>query len=118
MPVLSLPCILGFNVWKGFHPLGGDSCVLDLEDFLVSDLALPLGGLAFALFCCHRFGWGWQGFHRLARHLRRIGDLLDADNAIVAARAAGSIGFHKFTYYSKTDVGWATAQVNQNDEPS
>ena len=62
MPVLSLPCILGFNVWKGFHPLGGDSCVLDLEDFLVSDLALPLGGLAFALYCCHRFGWGWQGF--------------------------------------------------------
>ena len=62
MPILSLPCILGFNVWKGFHPLGGDSCVLDLEDFLVSDLALPLGGLAFALFCCHRVGWGWQGF--------------------------------------------------------
>ena len=62
MPVLSLPCILGFNVWKDFHPLGGDSCVLDLEDFLVSDLALPLGGLAFALYCCHRFGWGWKGF--------------------------------------------------------
>ena len=62
MPVLSLPCILGFNVWKGFHPLGGDSNVLDLEDFLVSDLALPLGALFFALFCCHRFGWGWKGF--------------------------------------------------------
>lgn len=63
MPILSLPCILGFNLWKNFHPLGGESNILDLEDFLVSDLALPFGGLAFALFCCHRFGWGWQGFH-------------------------------------------------------
>lgn len=62
MPILSLPCILGFNVWSSFHPLGGDSNILDLEDFLVSDLALPFGGLAFALFCCHRFGWGWEGF--------------------------------------------------------
>lgn len=62
MPVLSLPCILGFNVWSGFHPLGGETNVLDLEDFLVSDLALPFGGLAFALYCCHRFGWGWKGF--------------------------------------------------------
>ena len=39
-----------------------DSCVLDLEDFLVSNLILPLGGLAFALYCCHHFGWGWRNF--------------------------------------------------------
>ena len=60
--LLSLPCILGFNVWSGFHPLGEGSCVLDLEDFLVSTLILPLGALAFALYCCHRFGWGWKNF--------------------------------------------------------
>ena len=60
--VLSFPCVLGFNVWSSFHPFGGDTCVLDLEDFAVSTILLPLGGLAFALYCCHRFGWGWKGF--------------------------------------------------------
>ena len=59
---LSLPCVLGFNVWSAFHPLGADSCVLDLEDFVVSNILLPLGGVAFALYCSHRFGWGWKGF--------------------------------------------------------
>ena len=36
--------------------------MLDLEDFLVSNLLLPLGALLFTLFCCHRFGWGWENF--------------------------------------------------------
>ena len=62
MPLLSLPCVLGFNVWSGFHPFGTGSNVLDLEDFVVSDLLLPLGSLAFALYCGHRFGWGWKAF--------------------------------------------------------
>lgn len=62
LAVLSLPCILGFNVWSGFRPFGDGSCVLDLEDFIVSDLMLPLGALAFALFCCRRYGWGWERF--------------------------------------------------------
>lgn len=62
MPLLSLPCVFGFNVWAGFQPFGKGSCVLDLEDFFVSDLLLPLGSLAFALYCCHRFGWGWEKF--------------------------------------------------------
>ena len=62
LALLAWPCILGFNLWSGFHPFGADSCVLDLEDFVVSDLLLPLGSLAFALFCCHRYGWGWKGF--------------------------------------------------------
>ena len=50
MMMLVLPCILGFNVWSGFHPLGGDSNVLDLEDFLVSNLWLPLGSLVYLAF--------------------------------------------------------------------
>ena len=62
MPLLSLPCVLGFNVWAGFQPFGKGSNVLDLEDFVVSDLLLPLGALAFALYCGHRFGWGWKNF--------------------------------------------------------
>ena len=62
IPLLSMPCILGFSVWSGFEPFGKGSCVLDLEDFIVSDLLLPLGSLAFALFCCHRYGWGWDKF--------------------------------------------------------
>lgn len=62
VPLLSLPCILGFNLWSGFTPFGEGSCVLDLEDFIVSDLLLPLGALFFALFCAHRYGWGWKAF--------------------------------------------------------
>lgn len=62
IPILSLPCIFGFNVWSDFHPFGEGSCVLDLEDFLVSTLILPFGGLAFSLYCCHRFGWGWENW--------------------------------------------------------
>ena len=62
IPLLSLPCILGFNAWSAFKPFGEGSCVLDLEDFVVSNLLLPLGGLAFAVYCCHRCGWGWSAF--------------------------------------------------------
>lgn len=62
MPILSAPCALGFNLLQDFHPLGGKSTVLDLEDFLVSDLALPVGALTFALYCTRRFGWGWDSF--------------------------------------------------------
>ena len=62
MPVLSLPCVLGFSAWSAFQPFGEGSNVLDLEDFLVSDVLLPLGSLAFALYCCHRYGWGWERF--------------------------------------------------------
>lgn len=62
VPLLSMPCILGFNAWSGFRPFGEGSGVLDLEDFVVSDLLLPLGAIAFALFCSHRYGWGWDRF--------------------------------------------------------
>lgn len=59
LAVLALPCILGFGVWRGFHPFGANSSVLDLEDFLVSSLFLPLGSMAFACYCCHHYGWSW-----------------------------------------------------------
>ena len=59
---LSIPCILGFNVWSGFQPLGPGSGVLDLEDFIVSNLILPIGSLIFIIFCVTRYGWGWDKF--------------------------------------------------------
>ncbi len=62
MFVLSLPCALGFNVLSGFQPFGEGTSVLDLEDFIVSNLILPLGSLAFILFCTTKKGWGWQNF--------------------------------------------------------
>lgn len=60
--VLSLPCVLGYNVLSGFMPFGEGSAVLDLEDFLVSNTILPLGSLVYLLFCTSRYGWGWKNF--------------------------------------------------------
>ncbi len=57
--LLSMPCILGFNVWSSFAPLGS---ILDLEDFIVSNNLLPLGSLVYLLFCTSRYGWGWKNF--------------------------------------------------------
>lgn len=57
-----MPCVLGYNLWADFQPLGEGSAVLDLEDFIVSNNLLPLGSLAFVLFCTRKTGWGWGGF--------------------------------------------------------
>lgn len=59
--LLSLPCILGYNLWSNFRPISGRD-VLDSEDFLVSNLLLPLGSLLFVIFCTTRYGWGWENF--------------------------------------------------------
>ncbi|MDO4281123.1 MAG: sodium-dependent transporter [Peptococcaceae bacterium] len=60
--ILSLPCVLGYNLWSTFQPLGEGSAVLDLEDFIVSNNLLPLGSLAFVLFCTRKTGWSWPNF--------------------------------------------------------
>lgn len=60
--VLSLPCALGFNLLSSFQPLGEGSTVLDLEDFLVSNVILPIGALCYLLFCVSRFGWGFDAY--------------------------------------------------------
>lgn len=62
--LLSIPCILGFNWWKKFQPLGEGSSVLDLEDFIVSANLLPLGALYLTVFCLSRFGWGADNFFK------------------------------------------------------
>ena len=60
--VLSVPCVLGFNVLSGIQPLGPGSGILDLEDFLVSNNLLPLGSVVYLVFCVTRYGWGWDNF--------------------------------------------------------
>ena len=60
--LLSLPAVLGYNIWAGFSPLGKGTTIMDLEDFLVSYNILPLGGLIFVLFCVRKNGWGFSGF--------------------------------------------------------
>ena len=62
MLVLCLPCVFGFNLLKGITPFGAGSNIMDLEDFLVSNVLLPLGSLVFVLFCTLRYGWGFDKF--------------------------------------------------------
>ena len=59
--IASLPCILGYNVWSDLHLIGGRD-VLDSEDFLVSNLLLPLGSLIYLLFCVTKWGWGFDNY--------------------------------------------------------
>ena len=64
--ILSIPCVLGFNVLSGFQPFGDGSNIMDLEDFIVSNNLLPLGSLVYLLFCTSRYGWGWKNFRKEA----------------------------------------------------
>ena len=62
MILLSLPCALGFNVLSGIQPLGEGTGFLDLEDFIVSNVLLPLGSLIFVVFVTSKKGWNWTPF--------------------------------------------------------
>ena len=62
--VLALPCALGFGVLSGFAPFGEGTCVLDLEDFIVSNNLLPIGALIYVLFVTTKKGWGWDNFFK------------------------------------------------------
>ena len=60
--LLSLPCLLGNNLWSEFKVLGMG--IMDFEDFLVSNNLLPLGSVIYLLFCCvsPKYGWGFDNF--------------------------------------------------------
>ena len=60
MFVLSIPCVLGFNVWSNVKL--GNLDIMGMEDFAVSNILLPLGSLTYVLFCVTRYGWGWDNF--------------------------------------------------------
>ncbi len=59
--VLSMPTVLGFNIWSHVQPIAGKT-ILDFEDFVFSQFWLPLGSLATCVYCCWPFGFGWEGF--------------------------------------------------------
>lgn len=59
--VASLPCVLGYNVWSHLHLIGGRD-ILDSEDFVVSNLLLPIGSLIYLLFCVTKWGWGFDKY--------------------------------------------------------
>ena len=61
LAVASLPCVLGYNLWSDLTFIGGRD-VLDSEDFLVSNLLLPIGSLVFLLFCVSKWGWGFDKY--------------------------------------------------------
>ena len=59
--IASLPCVLGYNMWSNLHLIGGRD-VLDSEDFIVSNLLLPIGSLIYLLFCVTKWGWGFEKY--------------------------------------------------------
>ena len=61
MLIASMPCVLGFNVLSGLSLIKGGG-VLDSEDFIVSNILLPVGSMIFVLFCSHKFGWGFDNY--------------------------------------------------------
>ena len=65
--VLSLPCVFGYNIWSNVHLIGGRD-VLDSEDFIVSNLLLPIGSLVYLLFCVTKWGWGFDKYLAEANH--------------------------------------------------
>ena len=58
--ILSMPCVLGFNVWSDFTIAGKNN--LDMDDFAVSNILLPVGSLVYLLFCVSRVGWGFKNY--------------------------------------------------------
>lgn len=61
--IASIPCVLGYNVWSDLRLIGGRD-VLDSEDFIVSNLLLPIGSLIYLLFCVTKFGWGFDNYFK------------------------------------------------------
>ena len=59
--IASLPCVFGYNIWSDLNLIGGRD-VLDSEDFIVSNLLLPIGSLVYLLFCVTKWGWGFEKY--------------------------------------------------------
>ncbi len=69
--ITSMPCVLGYNVWKHIHLINGRD-ILDSEDFIVSNLLLPSGSLVYLLFCVTRYGWGFENYRNEANRGKGI----------------------------------------------
>ena len=59
--LVALTTALGYSKIH-FQPFAKGTAWLDFWDFIVSTNAMPLGSIILALFCCNRFGWGWEAF--------------------------------------------------------
>ena len=59
--IASLPCVFGYNIWSDVKLIAGHD-VLDSEDFIVSNLLLPIGSLIYLLFCTTKWGWGFENY--------------------------------------------------------
>lgn len=59
--VASIPCVLGYNLWSEVRLIKGMD-ILDSEDFIVSNLLLPVGSLVYLLFCVTKWGWGFDNY--------------------------------------------------------
>lgn len=68
--ILSMPCLLGFNVLSGVSILGSD--IMGFEDFILSNNLLPLGSLVYLLFCVSKRGWGYENFLKEANEGKGI----------------------------------------------
>ena len=66
LAVLMMPCILGFNRLSFITPFGPGSGIMDVEDFIVSNLLLPIGSLIYLVFCTSRYGWGFEKYREEA----------------------------------------------------
>ncbi|MGN0708754.1 MAG: sodium-dependent transporter [Anaerovoracaceae bacterium] len=62
LALLSVPCALGFNIWSAFEPLRAGNTIMDLEDFYVSNICLPVGSFILILFCTRNNGWGFDNY--------------------------------------------------------
>lgn len=60
MMVLALPAVLGLSVWD--HIAIAGKGIMDIEDYTVSNILLPVGSLFYVLFCTTRYGWGWDNY--------------------------------------------------------
>ena len=58
--LLSLPCVFSLNIWSEVQLFG--KSIMDLEDYIVSNLLLPAGSLFYVIFCTTRYGWGWDKY--------------------------------------------------------
>lgn len=61
--IASIPCVLGYNIWSNVHLIGARD-ILDSEDFIVSNLLLPIGSLIYLLFCTSKLGWGFDAYRK------------------------------------------------------
>lgn len=83
MLVGSVPCALGYNLLKNIHIIGNRN-ILESEDFIVSNLLLPIGSLIYVLFCTTKFGWGAENY------------LEEANTGKGLRISRGTIGFFRF----------------------